>query len=67
MRATKRFFCASVPNFMIAGPTHQMPIWPGTPGAFTRVISSERIACSMSESPAPPYSFGHAAPRNPPS
>ena len=36
-----------------------------TPGARTRASSSLRIACSISESPAPPYSFGQAAPRNP--
>ena len=50
---------------MIAGPTHQIAIAFTTCGARTRASSSLRIACSISESPAPPYSFGQAAPRNP--
>ncbi len=36
-----------------------------TPGARAAASSSLRIACCISESPAPPYSFGQAAPRNP--
>ena len=61
----KRFFCSSVPYFISAGPTHQIAIWLIACGARARTISSLRIACSIRR-PAPPYSFGHAAPRKPP-
>src|SRR5439155_522935 len=50
---------------MTAGPTHQIAIAFRTPGARARASSSLRIACSMSERPAPPYSLGHEAPTKP--
>ena len=59
----KRCFCASVPYWMIAGPTHASPMKQmPRGGAFRFAISSLRITCSMIEPPPPPTSFGHEKP-----
>ncbi len=59
----KRCFCAGVPYWMIAGPTHARPMKQmPRGGAFRFAISSLRITCCMIEPPPPPTSFGHEKP-----
>jgi hypothetical protein len=55
-------FCSSVPAAMMVGPAMPIPIRPTWSGASARASSSYAMAWKEGESPAPPYSFGHASP-----
>src|SRR5919108_4113156 len=64
MRGRYCAFCASVPQWMIVGPTRFSPM-PGSTGARAAAYSSSQITRSMIEAPRPPYSGGHAMPTQP--
>src|SRR3954466_264002 len=57
--STKRSFCASLPSAITTGPPMTRPTTLAGAGALVRAISSEKIACSSSVAPRPPYSLGH--------
>src|SRR5438876_822444 len=50
---------------MTTGPPITRPRTFAGAGAFARTISSEKIACSISVAPRPPYSFGQERPAQP--
>src|SRR4029453_18290806 len=51
---------------MTTGPPITSPSTFAGAGTLPRTISSEKIACSISVAPRPPYSFGHDRPAHPP-
>src|SRR3954465_13300633 len=61
------FFCSSLPHCRIVGPTSVSPKKSARRGAPERANSSLRTTFWMTESPLPPYSFGHDAQIHPPS
>ena len=59
---SQRSFCSSVPWWITTGPPITMPSTLAGCGALARAISSPKSACSTSDAPRPPYSFGHEKP-----
>src|SRR5690242_15122199 len=64
MRGRYWRFWASVPQWMMVGPTRLSPM-PGSTGARQAAYSSSHITRSMIEAPRPPYSRGHEMPTQP--
>src|SRR5262249_31070526 len=63
----KRFFCSSVPQCIRVGPSNVTPLILTPEDTPMRPNSSLKMACSITEAPRPPYSFGHQIPIQPPS
>src|SRR5436190_9062469 len=61
----KRSFWSSLPWAITTGPPITSPSTFAGEGALERAISSLKMACSISDAPRPPYSFGHEMPAHP--
>src|SRR2546427_3561871 len=64
MRGRYWAFCASVPQWMIVGPTRLRPM-PGSTGACAAESSPSQTPRWTMGAPRPPYSLGHATPTQP--